>query len=128
MAAGSAYWMASLPALPVLTYLSWLATLRLAWDVATTVSDEAVEKVKTIGAEARNMAEAAGYEARSWVITVGAQVRGVVYLAALFLGTFALWLLVSSLRKFGLRGLRRTLTRRGWSPQWLPAGIRESRI
>ena len=46
------------------------------------------------------MAEAAGYEARSWVVTVGAQVRGVVYLAALFLGTFALWLLVSSLRRF----------------------------
>ena len=80
MAAGSAYWIASLPALPLLSYLSWLATLRLAWDVTTTVSDEAVETVKTIGAEARNMAEAAaaGYEARSWVVTVGVQVRGVV--------------------------------------------------
>ena len=99
MAAGS-YWMASLPALPALTYLSWLATLRLAWDVTTTVSDEAVETVKTIGAEARNMAETASYEARSWVITIGAQVRGVVYLAALFLGAFALWLLVTSLRRF----------------------------
>ena len=44
-AAGSTLWIASLPAVPVLTYLSWLATLRLAWDVTTTVSDEAVETV-----------------------------------------------------------------------------------
>jgi hypothetical protein len=101
MAAGSAaYWIASLPVVPLLSYLSWLATIRLAWDVTSTVSDEAVETVKTLGAEARNMAEAAGYEARSWVVTLGTQVRGVVYLAALFLGTFALWLLVTSLRKF----------------------------
>ena len=46
------------------------------------------------------MAETASYEARSWVITIGAQARGVVYLAALFLGAFALWLLVTSLRRF----------------------------
>ena len=61
MAAGSAaYWIASLPVVPLLSYLSWLATIRLAWDVTNTVSDEAVETVKTIGAEARNLAEAAG--------------------------------------------------------------------
>ena len=59
-----------------------------------------MDTVKTIGAEARNMAETASYEARSWVITIGAQVRGVVYLAALFLGAFALGLLLTSLRSF----------------------------
>ena len=92
--------MASLPVLLALTYLSWLATLRIAWDVSTTVSDEAVETVKAIGAEARSVAEAASMEARSWVVTFGAPIRGAIYLSALFLGTFALWLLVSSLRKF----------------------------
>ena len=97
-AAGSAYWMASLPVLPALTHLSWLATLRIAWDVSTTVSDEAVEIVKAIGAEARSVAEAASMEARSWVVTFGAPIRGAIYFSAWFLGTFALWLLVSSLR------------------------------
>ncbi len=34
----SSLWMASLPAVPILTYLSWATTLRLAWDVTTVVS------------------------------------------------------------------------------------------
>ena len=55
--------------------------------------------MKAIGAEAGSVAEAASMEARSWVVTLGGPIRGAIYLSALFLGTFALWLLVSSLRK-----------------------------
>jgi hypothetical protein len=100
-AAGSPpFWMASLPAVPLLTYLSLAATLRVAWDLSATVSDEAKETVKTFGAEVRSVAETASYEMRSWVVAFGTPIRGALYLAALFLGTFALWLLVTSLRKF----------------------------
>ena len=111
-AAGSAYWLASLPVVPLLSYVSWLGAIRIAWDVSNTVSDEAVETVKAIGAEARSVAEAASLEARSWVVTFGGPIRGAIYLSALFLGTFALWLLVATLcGSSGLRGLRRTRTR-----------------
>ncbi len=91
--------MASLPAAPILTYPSWTTTLRVAWDVTTAVSDEAVDTIKTIGAD-RGVAESAGYEVRSWMATASAAIKGVVYVAALMFGAFALWRLAASLRKF----------------------------
>ena len=95
-AAGSSYWLASLPGLPLLSYATWFSAIRVAWDISSTVSDEAVETVKAIGAEARNVAEAASMEARTWVVTFGGPIRGAIYLSGLFLGTFALWLLVAT--------------------------------
>ncbi len=45
------------------------------------------------------MAETAGYEMQSWMTTASAQVRGVVFVAALMLVAFVIWLLAVSLRK-----------------------------
>ena len=99
-AGASPLWLASLPAVPVLTYTSWLAMIRTAWDVSHTVTEEAKESVRTIGSEVRGMAESASFEVRGWITTFGMPIRGALYLAALFLGTFALWMLVAELRKF----------------------------
>ncbi len=83
----------------MLSYPSWLGEIRVDGDVSNSVSDEAVETVKAIGAEARNVAEAASLKARSWVVIVGGPIRSAVYLSGLLLGTFAFWLLVATLRK-----------------------------
>ena len=77
----SQWWMASLPAVPALNYLSWLATLRVAWDVSYTVSDEARETVTTLGAEVRGVAESASLEVRSCIVSFTTPIRGALYLA-----------------------------------------------
>ena len=46
------------------------------------------------------MAESASFEVRGWITTFGMPIRGALYIAALFLGAFALWMLVATLRKF----------------------------
>ena len=74
--------------------------IRTAWDVSHTVTEEAKETVRTIGSEVRGMAESASFEVRGWIATFGVPIRGALYIAALFLGTFALWMLVATLRKF----------------------------
>ena len=102
-AEGSSLWLAttvSLSALPLVSYVSWLMSLRVAWDVTSAVSEEAVEAVKTIGAEARSAAETVGVELRSWMMVGSAPVRGTIFVAVLMLGAFAIWLLAVALRKF----------------------------
>ncbi len=96
----SSSWMASIPDVPIMTYISWVVSLSEAWDVMSAVSDEAAETVKTLGAEARSVAEIAGIEVRSWLGVARTQVRGVIFVAALMLGAFAIWLLAVALRKF----------------------------
>ena len=96
--ASSLLW-ASVPAVPLVTYLSWVAALRLVWDVSHVVKEEAVDTIKAVGTEARVVAESVGFEVRGWVATAGGMVRGVVYATALMFGVFAIWCFAESLRR-----------------------------